>query len=385
MKLNSLAFLVLILLVSGGCGAVDMAPVQELGSPRSQAIRSFWSAQDSSIRSRPDMVFDQQSNVFDPRVYPSEAAVSFLSAWLVTGESRFREDAVRQLEYARSLEDSFHYQIYPEDLRIEEEEPLVSTNAQARLVQGYFLAWKILEDRRYLDWADQALTALLSLPLSEACWQMECFPAWAFLYTREASPQPWTSCFVNPNQNAVIGLVLTLLHHEPLSAHFGSEETGLLALSQLRCAMVMMDDLGRVPLSASGGDPQLFDTRYGHYTLLHVLWAQRFWNDPQLQLDLQKSNQWVDEYNRNHSVTLRYYPEYIYGPVPDPTELYSRYPMTYFLGGDMQALEEGLDEVWLRHESFTTVQGGFISGQAVLHAMGIPRRDYWPEEVVNPD
>jgi|GEM_PF-2847987 len=382
MKSRPVALLpyLLLLAILTGCSD-EQTPLDAAGAEamtvRNRAIGTFWSAQDSIMNASPSRVFDQASSNFDPRVYPSESAISLLSAYLVTRETRFRDAALRQLQYARSLEDENHLHRYPEDLSGDAPFGLVSTNAQARLVVGYYLAWHVLGEANYLDWADETLAAFLLLPATEACWNEECFTAWSFLYSREEGFEPWTSCFVNPNQNAVIGLAMTLLFHTPESVFHEDEQVGRLARQQLDAAVVMMDTAGRIPLSASGDDVSLYDTRYGHVTLLHVMWAQLLWQDPAMQGKLELAHGWVDEFTRGGARTLRYYPEFVDGPVPDPAELYYRFPLVYFLDGDQAALDSALDEVWLRYRDYVTVQGGWINALAVLDAMGVPRDVYW--------
>jgi hypothetical protein len=139
-----------------------------------------------------------------------------------------------------------------------------------------------------------------------------------------------------------------------------------------------MDERGRLPVSTYPGDTDLYDTRYGHVTLMLVCWANRYWDDDRYHALLSRSAQWVNEYTHGGARTERYSPVVYSGPVPDPHELYYRLPIIYFYGGDRMALERALDEVWSRWQDFASEQGGFTTPFVVFDLMGIPVSQYWP-------
>src|SRR5437868_1103407 len=84
--------------------------------------------------------------------YPTEAGVTFLSAWLCTGEYAYRAAALSQFEFAHSRENE-------DGLLIAEKG--FCRDFQARQIYNFFTAYRTLGDRKYLAWADRCARGML--------------------------------------------------------------------------------------------------------------------------------------------------------------------------------------------------------------------------------
>lgn len=374
----SLAWVLATACRDGGCA--QAGPQGECpGLTRRQAsIVAFWHTQDSLVRSLPNGVFDQASRVYDARVYPAEAAQSFVSAYRITGLSRYLEDAQRQLQYARASETPQHLHQYPPDLVTgSPPEGLVSSLAQARLALGYYVAFKGADLRECLGWAEEALDGLLLLPRFQTCFESRCFQRHNYLYSLRAPYEPFSGVQIDPNHHAFIGLIMTLLYHEPQSRFHLAGQLKEMALEQLDAALVLMDSSGRLPLAAGVEWNQLFDTRYGFLTLFLVQWANTHWKSPRYDSLLTLGTRWVNEYTAGLVTTRQHYPDSYFGPPLHPAELYYRLPLIVRHGGDRESLERGFDAVWERVESVATLPGGWTTPFAILSMVGLSPADYW--------
>src|SRR5437899_2988246 len=84
--------------------------------------------------------------------YPSEESLVFLTAYLYTRDDRFAQQAAKQLEYAHSRE---------KDGVFLTSEGLTTRDYQARQIYNFYLAYRILAERRYLRWADDCAAAMI--------------------------------------------------------------------------------------------------------------------------------------------------------------------------------------------------------------------------------
>jgi hypothetical protein len=336
------------------------------------------------MRSSPNHVI---SDSIWARAYPSKVAISFFSVFGVSRDPTYLEDAVRQVEWG-------HLQETPNDL-IQQPSgapgtdggapPLFSSFGLSSSVLGYELAFKSTRDPRYVQWADDTISALLALPTTVRCWPGRCFNLFYLLYLLDPPFSPYGDVDFEPNQQATHGVALTLLFHEPQSKYFHDPVISEIAHEQLDAALVMMDSNGRVPLASAPTHVNQFDTAYGSVTLLWITWANRYWEDPRYGEALELGAKWLNEYTQGGPRTLRYDPKFYTGPVPDPQELYFRLPLFYFYGGDREALEDGLDDIWMQWPNFeTNVRGAYVSPFIIFKDMGIPASEYWGSCIANP-
>jgi hypothetical protein len=373
---------ILFLILSGSCHDPGCATSEPDGScsrvsDRQSRILAFWEDQSALIRSQPDQVFDQPE-MTSSRAYPAENAQLFLAAYLVTGRSQYLEDARRQLDYARASETAEHLHRFPADLDADTPpEGFVSSLAQARLALGYFVAFKATRSQMYLRWAEQAVVALLLLPRAEQCHQSRCFQRHYYLYSLVAPYTPYPGTQLDPNQQAFIGLAMTLLYHEPRSRLRGNEELRTLALDQLEGALALMDSTGRLPLGQHAPWSDLFDTRYGCDALFLTMWANTHWKRPDLDSLLAKGTRWLWLYTDGVATTSQEYPLRYEGPPNESMEMYCRLALMHRYGGDIGSLQRALDDVWSKPALYTEHRGGWTTPFAVLPLVGLSLAEYW--------
>lgn len=322
-RLTSLAALPLL----AGCGGHNSTTVTR----RSADMRAFWRYQQSLITSMPNRVFDQPYGSFDPRFYPSVPSQTFLSAWLVTGDETYADSARRQLAYARTRENLDHLVLYPDGTKI-------GRMAQAEQILGYFVAWRTLNDLKYLRWADDALSGLLKLPRSPVVWRGRTFSLYHYLYAPASPYRPDPSIRIDPNQDANLGLVFTLLYHTPESAYYHDGNAAARAREELDAVVAVQASSGALPVTQDSLDEP--DTLYGSWALMFLHWANQYWQDESYEAALKRGAMWLDQYSNGNSV--HFYPRRVEGPAPI-YELWERLPLISRYGTTTGALQEAID------------------------------------------
>ena len=274
------------------------------------------------------------------------------------------KNAEKQLSYAHSLETPDHKIVYiPEGSDV----AIWGSNIQGRLALGYYMAYKTTKNDMYLRWAEDALEAFLEMPRSEV--QLGDRTFFLFRYTPDSSAQ------VDPNQQATIGLTMTLFYHEPKSRYYLDANMRAVALENLDSSISLMTPDGRLPLAQEEFYIHQFDTRYGSFTLFKLSWANQFWKELRYEEALRRSVPWLDEITRA-GISLRYYPEFYSGPPPDPAELWWRLPVMYYFGGDMVALQIELDKSFEQWLNFADIPDHWSTPFVVFKEMGIPHEVY---------
>lgn len=341
-----------------------------------QNIRLFWEAQHKYINSRDDGIFSEAACGFNPSVYPAESAVSFISAYQATGNVEYLNDAKRQLEFAHSLEDDNHYIQLPPDTIPWIDKKAVGTNAQVRLCLGYYMAYRGVNEKKYLEWADKSMEALLKLQTTDYIYKDKAYKLYNYCYSLEKPYEALSSIEIDPNQQAFIGLAMTLLYHDENSIYFHDSKMKILALNQLEAALTLKQPNGALPLAESRLNE--LDTRYGHLALMLVYCSNQFWNNTQIDHVLKDSVKWVTAYTRSMT-TQRYYPQIYNDKLPDPVEAYSRLPIIYAYGNksDQKAIQDMLCEIWSRWPEFSKYPGGWSTPFVLYKIINVPEIYYW--------
>ena len=340
----------------------------------SQNILSYWEKQHEYITSKG--ILSETACGFNPRVYPAEAAISFISAYQVTGNVDYLEDAKRQLEFAHSLENSNNYIQLPPETISWIDKKAVGTNAQVRLILGYYLAYRGTDDKKYLKCADESMIALMRLQTTDYVYKGKVYKLFKYCYSIEQPQTALSGIEIDPNQQAFIGLTMTLLYHDKDSIFFHDSKIKTLALNQLEAALVLERPDGKLPLAESRINE--LDTRYGHLALMLVYCSNQFWNDTEFDTRLRNSIKWVASYTKL-STTDRYYPQKYYGKLPDPVEAYSRLPLIYAYGNttDQKAIQDMLNEIWSRWPEFSEYPGGWSTPFVLYTVINMPKSYYW--------
>src|SRR5438046_2049854 len=181
------AFLVSVVCITGWASA------DEPRESNRQIARELW---DRELRLNGGKVVEQPH-------YPTEPALPWLSAWCVTRDPKFVVVAKKQLEYAHSREKK-GLLIAPEG---------VSRDYQARQIYNFYLAYRILGDGAYMNWADSCAKAMIELiPRADHEVGGEKFKLFsAGFVNQDKGGVGSLGYFVDANQNAEVGLAYGLL------------------------------------------------------------------------------------------------------------------------------------------------------------------------------
>lgn len=237
---------------------------------------SLWNAALAHVNSLPGQVYgiDQLG---DDSVYPTEPAMTFLSAYEATSDGRYRAAAERQLAFAKEMETGEHFLISPTYLV--QGSPVIWRDPQARQIYNFFVAYKILGDPQYLAWADDAAEAMLSLERApHRCGDgivRSLFATWYVSTSPHDSVAKSGIRSVDLNQNSELGMALVLLYSTPASHLYQSPSALSAARAEILAAMSFQVTSGpyrgALPMTEAPDRICNYDTEYGSYVAL--LWV----------------------------------------------------------------------------------------------------------------
>lgn len=275
---------------------------------------TYWIGIHCFMEQLPDHVY----GLHQISAYPTEPAMTMLSAYLVTGNPVFRQDTEDQLQFAHSLENSDHLLVIPKY-------PWVSRDYQARHIYNLALAGMLLKEPTYVRWADDCAQAMVDHLSRVSHLDRDGVVRTIFYNTYETAPpyQALSPPGVSPNQNAGVGLAFTLLYHMSQSSLYDAGIAREIALAELHASAAYQTSLGEIALT--DGDPlSRFDTNYGSYTALLWLFSNEYWQDSTLSSAISHAAMWLSRSDLLVSATSGW--EY---PAPDYATLVigqARYP-----------------------------------------------------------
>lgn len=367
-----LAALLLSLLVAG-CGGGDTLGTSEIPQtpPPSKAIaesvRELWQYQQQLFERLPDKAFTKVVQGFDPKTYPSESAVGFLSAYAVAGDQKCLIYAKQQLDFARSLENSDHL------LPFHGSSKVIAKVSQARLIWGYIIAYLATKDAAYLRWADDAAAGMMLLKRSPIRYKSTDHNVFHYTYSPDKPYSPIEGAVIDPNQEAIIGLVFTILYHTPASRFADSAQAKHIARENLDAVVAVQAEGGELPLTQNRNTQ--YDTMYGSFAAMGLYWANRYWKDPKYDGALRRAANWLGEMTRAN-VSERFYPKYYRGPSKEPVEMFYKLPLLYHFNVAVPDLKNQLKARMATWREFGDVPSGWIAPLSPMREMGVPDAFY---------
>lgn len=316
-----------MLLVSAGvCAGENSAGSDALRSvfsrsPYAGSIRRCWAdcytSNDSGKKLRSGVPY-----------YPTEPGIVLLSAWIATGEAKYREAAVLQFEFAHSREND-------DALLITEQG--FNRDTQARQIYNFYAAYRILGDRKYLMWADKGAQALIKhLPRSphQVLGTQETYTLFAAGYCKPDKPydtsvlKPW----VDVNQNAELALAYTLLYFEPASVLHKSPVAKDIAINEMEAGLAIQEGkTGAIPIGDSDYWITRYDTMYGSYGLFSWAWLNTLWKNPDWQKHIDSAGRWLRGFSAGEGEWAhRYHPSE--SKSLEPVDLWCRVPAFWKIG-----------------------------------------------------
>lgn len=276
--------------------------------------------------------------------YPTEPAIHFLSAWLSTGEGKYREAAVLQFDFAHSREND-------DGLLITELG--FNRDTEARQIYNFYTAYKLLGDKKYLAWADRGAHALIEyMPRRShtVLGTKKTYTLFAAGYCKPDKPYDASALntWVDVNQNAELALAYTLLYFEPASALYKSATAKDIILNEMEAGLLIQDPkTGGIPIGDSDYWITKLDTGYGAYAAFSWSWLNIYWKNPEWQKHIESAAKWLTAFSTGQGrMNEHYYPG-----------------VSYALGCDL----------WFRIPAFYKI--GFSPGRLIDYAYGHP--DKW--------
>lgn len=349
---------------------------QNVSSAAAEApLLGYWSRIHRHMERLPDHVYglDQIS------AYPTEPAMTFLSAYLATGNQLYRQAVEDQLQFAHSLENSDRLLLIPQY-------PWVSRDYQARHIYNLAIAGMLMNEQKYVGWADACAQAMIDHLTRAPHLDRDGVLRLLFSNTYELVP-PYRADSpprVSPNQNAGVGLAFTLLYHISSSRLFLSPVARDIALAELHASAAYQTPLGEIALT-EGTPLSRFDTNYGSYTAFLWLLSNEYWQDSTLSSAISLAAEWLSRSDLLISETSGW--EY---PAPDYSTLVigqARYPEYWnrlLLYWKTSVLTSGQRRVWA-DQCLSQVYGlssdRLPSGATpfcYFQLMGMPEEEYLP-------
>lgn len=238
--------------------------------------------------------------------YPTEPGVVFLSAWLCTGTDKYRQAAILQFDFAHARENS-------DGLLITELG--FNRDTEARQIYNFYVAYKLLGDKKYLTWADASARGLIDhLPRRkhQVFGTTKSYLLFAAGYCRDVKPydtaalNPW----VDVNQNAELALAYTLLYHEPKSVFYKSPLAKDIVVNEMEAGLAIQDSkTGAIPIGDSDYWITRCDTLYGAYGLFSWTWLNTQWKNAEWQKHIVSAGRWLAGFSTGQGKPAdRFYP-----------------------------------------------------------------------------
>jgi hypothetical protein len=296
--------------------------------------------------------------------YPTEEALVFLSAYSLTRDPRYADQAARQMEYAHSRE---------KDAIVVTHKRQTTRDYQARQIYNFYLAYRLLADGRYLRWADDCAASMLRIfprePHTAAGETHTTFAAGYF--TADGKPAGANGQVIDVNQNAEVALAFSLLYHDPASRCFGDDRAKEIAYEELLGSMSVQDkSSGAIPLTETIGGA---DTAYGSYATFSWVWCQLLWRDEKFEQPIRLAAKWLAPKMDLKKDSRRFYPHDSEGPIPN-WEANFRLPLLWYCGVEAKPF---IDQLNARPEDPGARPGIVASNAPVYWAffdlMGVPR------------
>jgi hypothetical protein len=261
--------------------------------------------------------------------YPTEPALPFLSAYLWTREARFATQVVRQLDAAHARETNG---------MIVTAAGMTTRDYQARQIYNFYLAYRVLADGRYLQWADACAGAMLKIiprAAHRSAGDGNTYTLFSAGFVDPAHPAAGSLGYmIDVNQNAEVALAYSLLNFDPASRFFQDSTAKEIAEQETLASMSIQNmTSGAIPLT-DGGEITQYDTAYGGYGVFSWTWLQLLWHDSRFEPHLQAAAKWLGPRTDLAHGSDRYYPHRNPGGYVPYWEADYRIPLLWYCGVD---------------------------------------------------
>ena len=280
---------------------------QENSSYR-KILNDYWQQQHTYIIGFPGQVWNGY--------YPSPPTHIPLSGWLIEGNAVWKEDAERQLQFVhreRTNADGFILgPTYPN----------LTRDGVAREGIFIYMSYQLLQNPDYLAWVDTLAVSMMNkLKRSPRSFRGKTYELFYAEYEKIPPYRPIGLNAIDPNQNAEIGLLFTMLYHEPNSVLYHNKVAKKIAYDELSASMALQEPTGELSLTEMLLGQ--YDTGYGSYTAMLWTMANKYWNDNAFQKHITLAGQWLSQWMSADRLGEHFWPEYTFNQ-PWSTELWWR-------------------------------------------------------------
>jgi len=256
-----------------------------------QSLKDFWSA-----------AYQNQINgglkgtgSSEP-AYQTPAVYALMSGWLVERNDAWKTAALDQLSYSKNNRYLSGYPYVPASPQ------LIYRDKVAREAIAQYHASDIFGDANVRAGVSTLVGKMLALPRAVVSINVNgasqskdlMYSAYNSDLTPNINPGCLTCESVSPNQNAEVGLIYTLVYHDPRFPEYHTQQVRDLALGELYAAISMQKPNGELPTAT--GSPCYYDTNYGALAFQLLSMANVYWKNADFSAAISKGGQWLSNY-----------------------------------------------------------------------------------------
>jgi len=402
--------------LAGTAQATTPAPSTE--SSNSSNLFAFWNTAYQSLA--PDIDANQLATSTWTNSYAAYFSYPLMSGWSVFQVPDWRRRSEQLLDWAHANRVSVHNLPYSPAM----ETHGYARDTMAREALAYYHAYATFGTSRYLTWADDIAIAMLDkLSLhSVVNPKAPTGPAFSlfhehYYYQTDVDANGTNYCGmagmlainasgfcaknypsgdIDPNQNAEVGLLFTVLANDKNSRIYSLKRTAALAVARdhLDSAISIQQTDGALPVSTSSAPGTNQDTGYASYTFSLLAEANAYWNSASYTDALQRGGNWL-------SLHFSTSPKYAYinsnsepvcdgqkvgtlQPCEKAVEMWWRIPAYYYAGKQLSDFSGYMQKLYTT-TSWPSANGWLPTGETkydgrflFLKAAGIPQSYYLP-------
>jgi hypothetical protein len=355
-------------------------------------FREYWNSANTVMETQGLVKDKVQADDIWNLFYPTPSVYSLLGGWIIEQDPTWKAAIERQITYS-NLHRMKATPTVPGKLPFYDGPPPegkpntpFSRDAIAREAIAQYSVYEALNNPRYLESVDHIALGVF----------YDLIRASVTTVNPSTTPGPYNLYFghydlltrvhfeekehISPNQNAEVGLLFTLLYHNPHSAFYLNSTARDIAQNELNAAISVQKANGALPLRdyTSAENNNNYDTNYASYTFALVAMANVYWNEGKYTTAIAKGGDWLTQYmssdypywaahfgNNETCVVLG---------CENSAEMWNRYIAYYQAGVDLNSYTNNLYSNWLKLSDAPFDQGKIV----FLKAAGIPGEKYIP-------
>ena len=278
-------------------GDLRLSSAPSAPSPYKQKILEYAETAKNKIDAQRDIYVHGIWNTF----YQTPSVYSLLSGWMIDQRPEWEASIRKQVNYSQTFRllhglPYINYHLYPNLYR----------DQIAREAIALIHVSQVLNDPQILQMADNIAKAMKNLlPRHQIFFKGRHYNLFYGEYSKTSppiSPLPNPQEDISPNQNAEVGLLFTMLYHEPRSSFYLTGDAYEIATHELDAAISVQGPNGELPLGVyPPGTPEVNDTGYASYTSALVAMANVYWNFARYHDFQYRIGRWFNEWrDPNH-------------------------------------------------------------------------------------